>query len=181
VRPAGKGVRSCNVTLMNWSPFPCRFDTNASTGVAGQQSNFCYSSGEGTQWAARLTTDGYTNTFSGYVPVDASEPCGAAGAGSRVERLLLHVDFRLAPGRQYDRTYFFQIGDVVVGGAFWYQILRLQPWRGPLCAGAPRPSHATLPSSCLSPPPLPPRPRLAPAASRRATAAATSAGRRRST
>jgi hypothetical protein len=113
-RPAGKGVRSCNVTLMNWSPFPCRFDANASTGLPGQKSNFCYTSGEGTKWAAKLATDGYSNVFEGYMPVDAAAPCEGWAGSSRVERMLLHVDFRLAPGRQFDRTYSFQIGDAVV-------------------------------------------------------------------
>jgi hypothetical protein len=142
-RPEGPGACSCQLTLMPWSPFPCSFDAAAYYGLPGHNvSSLCYSDpskGELRSAAAgvrqpgpaergapgssafalarSLTTDGYLNLFHGSMPSDLAAACGdAAAGGGRPERLLLRFDFRLAAGRQFDRTYSFQIGHAVVGG-----------------------------------------------------------------
>jgi hypothetical protein len=102
---------------MPWSAFPCAFDADKYTGVAGQPSDLCYTNGNmvdaelgGASLATNLTTDGYNNLFYGVLPQQLCEGVGMP----HVEALLLTVDFRLASGRQFDRTYSFQIGHAVV-------------------------------------------------------------------
>ncbi len=102
---------------MPWSPFPCSFSAASFTGVPGQRSNFCYSSGEAGALTANLSTNGYNNLFYGSLP-DANEICGIRGDRARLVKMLLTVEFRLAAGRQFDRTYSFQVGDVVVSFCF---------------------------------------------------------------
>lgn len=108
------------------------------------KTNWCYSQRSkpaGAEYAnARdLVTDGYNNYFYGTLP---DTPCGGgshvqrspsqqgSGAGSRgatgsgptqlagygrhFSKILLTVNFRVAAGRQFDRTYWFQIGRAVV-------------------------------------------------------------------
>jgi hypothetical protein len=115
--PRGDGISSCSVTLMPWSAFPCAFDAAKYSGVPGQPSDLCYTdnsalTGElgATNLATNLTTDGYNNLFYGVLP---QQLCDGVEV-PHVEALLLTVDFRLASGRQFDRTYSFQIGQAVV-------------------------------------------------------------------
>ncbi|KAF8056397.1 Peptide-N4-(N-acetyl-beta-glucosaminyl)asparagine amidase A [Scenedesmus sp. PABB004] len=93
--PAGE---SCSDVLMPWAPFPCTFDANRSTGVPGQPTDLC---------GAGFSTDGYTNLFRGFMP---DRLCSG---GAAVDKLLLTVDFRVANGRQFDRTYSYQFGSAV--------------------------------------------------------------------
>lgn len=94
----------------------------------------------GFEFATDLTTDGYSNLFHGVLPdvpcargfsssgSSASSPLkqqpsnhvGAAatgqqpGYGLHFSKVLLTVNFRVAAGRQFDRTFSFQIGRAVV-------------------------------------------------------------------
>jgi len=118
--PDAHGIGACNVTLMPWSPFPCSYNADAYTGVAGQRSNHCYGGGEGGALTANLSTNGYTNLFYGVLPARTDRLCGEGWTDkTRLVRMLLTIDFRLAAGRQFDRTYSFQIGNAVVGGDGW--------------------------------------------------------------
>ncbi|KAI8474167.1 MAG: hypothetical protein J3K34DRAFT_456983 [Monoraphidium minutum] len=123
-RPHGAGLDACNVTLVPWSPFPCRFDAARAEGVPSQPSDLCYSGA-----AANLTTDGYYNYYTARLPAGAYTAAalcprgwaggaagggkGGGGGGARVRRLMLTVEFRLAAGRQFDRMYSLQIGAAV--------------------------------------------------------------------
>ena len=134
--PTGAGVSSCSVTLMPWSPFPCTYNTAAYTGVEGQnKTSWCYSQSgkpqqQGYELARDLVTDGYTNLFHGWLPDAPCDVSGSDGTGSSSSRrrsmdggpgygrhftkVLLTMNFRVAAGRQFDRTYWFQIGRAVV-------------------------------------------------------------------
>jgi hypothetical protein len=127
-------MSSCSITLMPWSPFPCTYNTAAYTGVEGQnKTSGCYSQHskpqqQGYELARDLVTDGYTNLFHGWLPdapCDVSSSSGSSnssrksmaegpGYGRHFIKVLLTLDFRVAAGRQFDRTYWFQIGRAVV-------------------------------------------------------------------
>jgi hypothetical protein len=137
--PAGDTVSSCNVTLMPWSPFPCTYNTETYKGVEGQnKTNWCYSKQTRPQepeyeYAQDLQTDGYSNIYHGSMP---DTPCGSTssssssssgssnggrqaaaaspGYGRHFAKVTLTVSFRVAAGRQFDRTYWFQVGKAVV-------------------------------------------------------------------
>lgn len=115
--PRGSDVANCSYELMPWSPFPCTYDANSSYGIPGQPTNLCYidpapeasQPPEASQNPAKnLTTDGYSNVYFGVLPKSL------CSEGSKVAKILLQLDFRLAAGRQFDRTYSFQIGRAVV-------------------------------------------------------------------
>lgn len=115
--PTALDISSCTVNLMPWSAFPCAFDADQYAGLPGQASDLCYTNNSevdaalGPSALARnLTTDGYINLFYGVLP---QQLCHGIEV-PQVESLLLNVDFRLATGRQFDRTYSFQIGHAVV-------------------------------------------------------------------
>lgn len=121
---------------MHWSPFPCSYDPEQYVGIPGQPTDVCYSDSAAAPPLARsLTTDGYNNLFHGVLPssweqlcndgdtdggavgdADSSSGSGwaAPGPSPQVEQLLLTVRFRIARGRQFDRTYSFQLGSAVV-------------------------------------------------------------------
>ncbi|WIA17670.1 hypothetical protein OEZ85_014473 [Tetradesmus obliquus] len=114
--PTALDISSCTVNLMPWSAFPCAFDADQYAGLPGQASDLCYTNNSevdaalGPSALARnLTTDGYNNLFYGVLP---QQLCHGIEV-PQVESLLLNVDFRLATGRQFDRTYSFQIGHAV--------------------------------------------------------------------
>jgi hypothetical protein len=132
-RPStGDNIASCSVTLMPWSPFPCTYNTAAFSGVEGQnKTNWCFDQHTipqepGFDYARDLVTDGYSNLYHGWMP---DTPCGhssssgsssgseagrAPGYGKHFAKVLLTLTFRVAAGRQFDRTYWFQIGRAVV-------------------------------------------------------------------
>jgi hypothetical protein len=121
----GKNLGSCNITLMPWSPFPCRYAPSKAEGVPHQQADYCFNSGspsghakggDAESLAVNLTTDGYNNLFFGRLPRNLYDLCpGGWDAGEqKVRQLLLTVEFRLASGRQFDRMYSLQIGHAVV-------------------------------------------------------------------
>jgi hypothetical protein len=116
---------------MPWSPFPCTYSTEAFKGVEGQnKTNWCFDQHTvpqqpGFEYARDLVTDGYSNLYHGLMP---DKPCGhsssssssgsgaghAPGYGKHFVKVLLTLTFRVAAGRQFDRTYWFQIGRAVV-------------------------------------------------------------------
>lgn len=123
--PAAAGS-SCNVTLMPWSPFPCRYDATKVYGVPGQKKiDYCYenpSAADPSLGSAGLAqklkfklggADGY---FLGLLP---SSLCPGLTAGQTagqtvdVVKLLVNIDFRVASGIQYDRGYMFKIGEAM--------------------------------------------------------------------
>jgi hypothetical protein len=102
---------------MPWSAFPCAFDATKYSGVPDQPSDLCYTDSNtlsqelgAASLATNLTTDGYNNLFYGVLP---QQLCDGVDV-PQVEALLLTIEFRLASGRQFDRTYSFQIGHAVV-------------------------------------------------------------------
>jgi hypothetical protein len=110
---------------MPWSAFPCAFDASKYSGVPDQPSDLCYTDSStlsqqlgATSLATNLTTDGYNNLFYGVLP---QQLCDGVEV-PQVEALLLTIEFRLASGRQFDRTYSFQIGHVVVSHTHQFRI-----------------------------------------------------------
>jgi hypothetical protein len=115
--PTGDDISSCSVSLMPWSAFPCAFDAAKYSGVPDQPSDLCYTDRNtlsqeprAASLATNLTTDGYNNLFYGVLP---QQLCDGVEV-PHIEALLLTIEFRLASGRQFDRTYSFQIGHAVV-------------------------------------------------------------------
>jgi hypothetical protein len=115
--PTAADISSCSVSLMPWSAFPCAFDADKYTGLPGQASSLCYNDSSKAAvelgpaiFATNLTTDGYINLFYGVLPQQLCDGIEVP----HVEALLITIDFRLASGRQFDRTYSFQIGHAVV-------------------------------------------------------------------
>lgn len=135
MHPTGHNIASCSATLMPWSPFPCTYSTEVLQGVEGQnKTNWCFDQHTvpqepGFEYARDLVTDGYSNLYHGWLP---DTPCGhsgtssagssssssgaerAPGYGKHFAKVLLTLNFRVAAGRQFDRTYWFQIGRAVV-------------------------------------------------------------------
>lgn len=139
IAPSGKGVEACTTELMPWSAFPCSYDPTTSYGIPGQPVSYCYNVTNGTgprpapvpepgfdeSLATSLTTDGYNNIYIGRLPERAL--CGPVNrAGSSIIALHLVIEFRIASGRQFDRTYTMQLGDAVAA----FGTLS-EPWRGP--------------------------------------------------
>lgn len=117
--PDDATLSSCSIILMPWSPFPCTYDSKYS-GIPGQKTQYCYTDSSKAGWemgpnelSTNLTTDGYTNLFFGVLP---QQLCSGV-QNPDVVQLLLTTEFRIATGRQFDRTYTFQIGHAVVSGS----------------------------------------------------------------
>lgn len=117
--PPTDAASSCSVTLMPWSSFPCKYDTEKSYGVPGQaKKDYCYdnpSSADPALGNADLATKlkfklgGMDGHFIGKMP---SSLCPGVD-NPAVVKLLVKVDFRVASGNQYDRSYVLKIGDAV--------------------------------------------------------------------
>lgn len=96
----------CDMPLMHWSPFPCAFDAKQFNGTPGQSSDLCSKALVNGQFRAVLPS-----------PLCGPSPTGRMLAWRRqLSRVVLSLRFKVAGGRQFDRTYTMFIGDAVVGG-----------------------------------------------------------------
>ena len=78
--------------------------------------------------------------YYGRAPGAAADLCGGlgggAGAGGRLLRAIAHFEFRVAPGRQFDRTYSFQVGSEVLALGTLAEPARASEARGKRWAAA---------------------------------------------
>ena len=104
----------CDVPLMRWSPFPCAFDAKQFNGTPGQPSDLCSAELVNGQFRAALPS-----------PLCRPPPTGEEKRARRwqLSRVVLSLRFKVADGRQFDRTYTVFIDDAVVGA--WAACARL--------------------------------------------------------
>ena len=109
-RPSGPGAQDlgCKVSLMPWSPFPCTYDTTKYNGTSGQRINYCDQS--------HLFVTGRYHADLPHVTAACSPSFNRKlRGGARLHKVVLALNFKVAEGRQFDRTYNVFINDAVVG------------------------------------------------------------------
>ncbi|GAX85290.1 hypothetical protein CEUSTIGMA_g12707.t1 [Chlamydomonas eustigma] len=98
---------TCTIELMPWSPFPCTYDTSRYNGTPGQLADLCTeqlkAGGQFQSVIPRFPRSCYPNRFQ----------------GNKVSKLVIKqasimVQFKVADGHQFDRTYSTYINDSVI-------------------------------------------------------------------
>ena len=99
-------IKHCTVPLMPWSPFPCKFDPSVYNATPGQPTDLC---------TKELTNNGFLGTMPNLDR--ACFPDGSKG-GRQLLGAKLGLKFKVAMGRQYDRSYSMFISDAVVSSQY---------------------------------------------------------------
>ena len=98
----GARTQRCTVRLMRWSPFPCSFNASQLIGIPGVPSNLC-------------TNELSNGQFLGAMP-SLDRACFPSNDknGRQILSVKLSLRFKVAQGRQFDRTYSMYIKNSVV-------------------------------------------------------------------
>jgi len=99
-------IKHCTVPLMPWSPFPCKFDPSVYNATPGQPTDLC---------TKELTNNGFLGTMPNLDR--ACFPDGIKG-GRKLLGAKIGLKFKVAMGRQYDRSYRMFISDAVVSSQY---------------------------------------------------------------
>lgn len=91
-------VRKCTVQLLPWSPFPCKFDPAMFNATPGQPTDLC-------------TKELSTEDFLGTMP-NIDQIC--LKMGRQLLGAKFSLKFKVAQGRQYDRSYSMHIKNAIV-------------------------------------------------------------------
>lgn len=95
-------VRKCTAQLLPWSPFPCKFDPSVFNATPGQPTDLC-------------TKELSNEDFLGTMP-NLDKTCFPANnkMGRQLLGAKLSLNFKVAQGRQYDRSYSMYINNAIV-------------------------------------------------------------------